>query len=111
MTAKPVQGELKPGEWVAYRDNLEDEKFHVGKVASTGDFVTLETWATTAKQLSSAQWKPLYQIQATGQYTTEAHARRQHIRIVDDIPEADKDDYILMRNLAMLRNKKLTASS
>merc|ERR1712115_56146 len=49
---RPEQGEIKPGEWVAYRDNLEDDKFHIGKVASTGDFVTLEAWATTAKQLN-----------------------------------------------------------
>ena len=110
-TKRPREHEIEPGDWVAYRDNLDDNKFHVGKVISTGDFITLEAWATTAKQIKSAQWKPLYQITATGQYTTQTHARRQQTRIIDDIPETEKDQYILMHKLAMLRNKKLTAAT
>ena len=103
--------EIEAGDWVAYRDNLEDSKFHIGKVISTGDFITLEAWATTAKQIKNAQWKPLYQITATGQYTTQTHAKRQQTRIIDDIPEAEKEQYILMSKLSMLRNNKLTAAT
>ena len=107
----PQEEELHAGEWVAYRDDMEDTHFHVGKIVSLGDFITVEAWATTAARVDNAQWKPLYQITRTGQYTTQTHARRQQSRIVENIPAEDKEEYIMMRKLTMLRNNKLTAST
>ena len=76
-------------------------------MVSTGDFVQVEAWATTAPKLSTAKWKPLYQIDATGQYTTEKAGRRQQTRVIEDIPEGQVNDFVVHQQLSMTNDQKL----
>ena len=95
MPAQIGNNDIAKVDWVAGIDDLQDKHFHIGQVVSTGDFVQVEAWATTAPTLKTAKWRPLYQIDATGQYTTEKAGRRQQTRVVEDIPELQAWDFIM----------------
>ncbi len=98
---------LKVGQFVLYRDDQETDCLHLGKIKTLGDFVELETWATSGANIKTAQWKPLYQIAQTGQYTVEKNAKRVQTEVLDKIPLEEQEGYIIMTNVKLGATGKL----
>jgi transposase InsO family protein len=102
---------LKKGQFVAYLEMQEDTHFHIGKVRSTGDSVTIQAYATTSPNLKHAQWKPLLQITKSQQYTLKVYANRVQVQVEDEIPTGDASTLIVAKGLKMLPSNKLDKKS
>jgi len=105
------QEPIKTGEWVLYRDDLESEYYHLGKIKQTGENVEIRTWATANKNLKNAVWKPLFQLEKTCQYTIGATGNKRKAEVMDTIPAQDSSEYIGMRGIAMNNSGKMANKS
>ena len=99
---------LQVGHIVAYLAEPGDRKYHLGKVASLGDDLVLDAYATKTAALSAAIWKPLEQITRTEQYTISRQARRHQVQVQDTIPQDAVADLIIATKIELAANGKLT---
>ena len=106
-----VSGDLQPvpadsaksyrvGQYVAYRTEKGDQRFHVGRVVEIAENeLQVHTHGTTSKQLRHARWKPIFTNKA-GQYTTQCRrgrARGVDDKVYDHIPAESGDGLVLLQ--------------
>ena len=88
------------GQYVAYRTEEADRRFHVGRVVTIEeDELRVHTHGTGTKQLQHARWKPIY-VNKAGQYTTQRPRGRAKLRnccVYDHVPAEAGDNLILLQ--------------
>ena len=88
------------GQYVAYRTEKDDRRFHIGRVVGIEENeLQVHTHGTSNKQLQHAHWKPIFANKA-GQYTTQCprgRARGGDNKIYDHVPAQAGDGLILLQ--------------
>ena len=99
------------GMWVAYLEDENAQHYHIGKIASMGDDVRIDTYATTAPRLATAKWQPLEQIVRTEEYTLAPSAVRNQVQVQDIIPQEAANELIIATKLQLLPSGAIAAKS
>ena len=109
-TPSPIVNTYEVNGIVAYLENSNDSNYHIGKIATMGDDIVIDAWATTAPNIVTAKWKPLQQIVASQEYTLQNN-RAHHVQVQDFIPQQDVQELIIAKGLKQLTSGKLDGTS
>ena len=102
---------MQAGDMIAYLTEPMDAEYHIGKIASLGDDVVVDTYATKTASLSTAKWKPLERITRTEQYTINRQARRHQVQVQDTIPRDAVADLIIAAEVELTEASKLSTKT
>ena len=103
------------GSFVAIKDQLDDNSYHLAKILSVGEHTTtVHYYATYGTRLRSATWKPLYQLPHTNQIVMKKPEtiNRNHVQwtgTVDTLPTGE--GLIILANIGMTPTMKIESRS